>query len=474
MDCRGLTKRLNDVWELADLLDRHFEGETDELILIQNRIDSLLKEIMKEVDPDRLFERTKLAKELSFDYVGPVTPDGIAAVGIRFGQDAKDIWTFDNFCLLIDVETGSPVPEPFDKINPFHRGSAWAVRKRQFGPEKWQVDYDDYLIDEKGNILYSRGPNYHTPGGSELYHGSPICIESKTNKEHDRFFVTSKGGKIIFGKTSERRTHFSDGVYWGRESGKYALFDEEGNQLFVLDRDFDTLGSFSEGYCLAYEYVTDSETKSDVYLIDKQGKYKKIDNIEIDEKRDDWSGEKILDVKFQNGYAVGRNQDGWFLYDKDGGIINLYTFWPWEVLAGGKVVGQGEGGYQAIFDFIHKKFISEKHKRIERFKDGAVKVQKINGKWNFLNEDGTLVNETDYEEAMPFSEGLAWVRDNIGWTAIGRNGQGVFTGDNVWFKSLVGEAGGLTRGAFYGGVVAVEDFEGNQFFVDKRGKRVFS
>ena len=83
--------------------------------------------------------------------------------------------------------------------------------------------------------------------------------------------------------------------------------------------------------------------------------------------------------------------------------------------------------------------------------------QNTNGLWGFVNKDGEIVVGFEYEDAHPFSEGLAAVYDGEGWGFINKSGDIVI--DCVYdevgtFKTpVVGDSS--NSGAFSSGVAVV-------------------
>lgn len=279
------------------------------------------------------------------------------------------------------------------------------------------------------------------------------CGNKSSNTNSDSKQNTTDVGKLDL--EVEAISDFSEELAKIKKNGKWGYIDKKGN--IVIDCIYDDAKDFSEGLA----------------VVKKDGKCGYINN----------KGEVVIDFKydladsFSFGYGVGyigRSKN--IVIDKSGNEIinksysmmfgpiseNLFIVVADDVLKGYAIVDKDEN---VIIDGI-----AQAGTKV----DGYIPVKQVaehgnfwdDGKWGFIDENGKLVIDYQYDFAGSFVDGLAGVvKDgNIGY--INKNNEFVIEAkypykDNTAVRDY---SCGLVRGY---------DTDKNTFF-DTEGKKVFS
>jgi hypothetical protein len=85
------------------------------------------------------------------------------------------------------------------------------------------------------------------------------------------------------------------------------------------------------------------------------------------------------------------------------------------------------GGERSIIDATGILFGSTRLSHFDARRERGLIAIKSDGRWGFVDDAGTLVIETRYDEVKPFYRGISWARTQESWCAIDRRGQAVPT-----------------------------------------------
>lgn len=123
-------------------------------------------------------------------------------------------------------------------------------------------------------------------------------------------------------------------------------------------------------------------------------------------------------------------------------------------------IGLSEGvvDFYAKIDPVFK--FKPKFNWIEDFREGFASVQ-LNGKWNFINNEGQLLSQQWFDWAWDFHEGFAVVQLNNKWNFINTEGQLL---SKQWFDA----AGGFKEG------FATVQLNGKRNFINTEGQIAFN
>ena len=226
------------------------------------------------------------------------------------------------------------------------------------------------------------------------------------------------------------------GEYWG-------YVNETGDQ--VIDAKFKNVSAFSGNNLAAV-----IDIKDDCYFIDDLGNKKKsvsnIDNVKsigfiegdtfpvFDGKI--WcfynlDGKKIFGdfdetTSAGNGIAACMNDEKWRLYKIDGNTISDSTYESVVndekdiVIRNDRIFVQKDGVYLMI-DGEGNSVSSNTYSSAKLFNDSTYAAVESGGKWGYVDTDGNVVIDYQFEEARSFANGFAAVKVNGAWGFIDKD-----------------------------------------------------
>ena len=114
------------------------------------------------------------------------------------------------------------------------------------------------------------------------------------------------------------------------------------------------------------------------------------------------------------------------------------------------------------YNFIDAQGNEQLFYRLENFKDGFARVQRTDGKWNFINQDGKLLSNEWFGYVDYFKNRLARVqrKEDKKCNYINKNGKII---SDEWFNRVFD---------FKDGLAVVERTNGEFCKIDKNGKIV--
>ena len=129
---------------------------------------------------------------------------------------------------------------------------------------------------------------------------------------------------------------------------------------------------------------------------------------------------------FNNGMAAVKRDGTWYLIDKEGNIVSKgYIGFEQDsegiAVRNSTIMAQTAEGY--ILLGLDGKQIGDKvYEDVRHFGDKTYAAVKIDGKWGFIDNQGQLVLEAEYEDAKSFQNGYAPIKKNGKWGYIDING----------------------------------------------------
>lgn len=343
--------------------------------------------------------RINLAKELSLDYVGVFSAEGVA----RAKQTKGDDYVF----FFID-KTGKKISEEYDIATDFNDG----VARVCIIPEgKHMFNADNFHINTEGKRLYSE--NYDLINDFKEGFAS-VMKDAKSS------FIDKNGKKLsvnvggIFSKpvdTFDMVSGFSEGLAGVLYNHKAFFINKEGKKMFKDT--FSALGAFNQGL---------ASVKKDgrSFFINKEG-------LNAFNKDFDVTG------RFNDGLAPVRQGGKSFYINKNGEKAFEETF--------DDVHNFHEGFAQVVKDGKHfhintegKRIYPESYKWADDFHEGAAKVavQQYQKEFHIDKEGKRLYKET-YNYVSDFHGGIAKVKHNDEYFYIDYNGNRIpgFKGDLI-------------------------------------------
>lgn len=228
--------------------------------------------------------------------------------------------------------------------------------------------------------------------------------------------------------------------------GKWGYANSEGSN--VTGFLFEKVGAFSGGLAPVVD------TSGDAYFIDASGNKKKavvgVENVRelgmivngifplydgktwgfYNEVNEYVFGEYEATSSLGNGIAAVMNDDKWTLVNSDGARL-IDTEYDAVVMDEKTVVYRNErlfvrnGGAYCMIDSTGNQIGSHTFDDAKMFNDSTYAAVKINGNWGYVDKDGQIVIEPQYEAARSFANGMAAVKKNGLWGFIDLNGEQV-------------------------------------------------
>ena len=237
-------------------------------------------------------------------------------------------------------------------------------------------------------------------------------------------------------------TAYSEGMAAVQKEGLWGFIDLDGQ--LVIPPEYRQVRSFSDG-AIAYR---------------EKGRWGYINS----------EGKPLFEQTFYDAgdFSEGlapvkdRVDSSWKYIDKKGNNVISAQFDAAQPFKQGMAVVKKEGKYQYINKEGSIVFATEFYRAYSFSEDGLAEVRRVkNGKYGYIALDGSLKFEDEYGESSPFSDGLAAVRKDGKWGYINTSGvlviQPQYAGAAIFAENRA----------------AVK--EGKQFyFIAKDGKKVFS
>jgi hypothetical protein len=257
----------------------------------------------------------------------------------------------------------------------------------------------------------------------------------------DVYGFSDKSGKPVIAPRYGAMKPFSEGLAPVYEAGRWGFIDSEGKmQIEPAFWDTDT---FSDGLAAIH--------KGGWGYIDPTGK------VVVPPRY-------LQARQFSEGVASVKDESGWLFIDKTGTPVDgLSGFENAKAFSEGLAAVQVGDKWRFITHKGEEKFERE-FTKVHDFSEDLAPVQKQeNGKFGFIDSSGNYVIQPLFEDAMPFSEGLAAVRLNGRWGYINTRGE----------MRILNHYPFLAEG-FMGGLALVSNpVDGSQMYINREGKPQF-
>lgn len=254
-------------------------------------------------------------------------------------------------------------------------------------PEKLRADSDILNIYQKSKYSYGYlTSSYQTL--TSMIEGNCISYNGLA------YGILNASGKTIIEPKLESLNIFANGATGGKLDGKWYFVDTDGDKIATSDDHFSYIGALgSNGYAPA--------------TLEEQAGY-------IDFQMKKYKFEYDYTGNFSNGIAAVKQKDKWALINDELKLITDFEFDDIKL----------DEGFCALNGFIFAKkgenFIllntdgkqvgDQNFEDAKQFASSQPAAVKQNGRWGFINTEGQIVIECEYEDANSFSIGLAPVK----------------------------------------------------------------
>ena len=285
--------------------------------------------------------------------------------------------------------------------------------------------------------------------------GNTTNNDSSDNSNNEEVKVTEVGNLSL---ELQQIDDFSEGLASAKKDGKWGYIDKKGN--VIIDFIYENAGDFSEGLA----------------PVKKDGKAGYINT----------KGEVVVDFKyrstysFSNGYGVIRDGTYYGVIDKQGNTIIEPNKYMANIVPLSNDLFYVDGGYTGDtnlgYDIIDKesKVIIDGIAGARNLSEGLIAVKQLyingksdmqNGKWGFIDEDGNMVIDYQYDDANNFSDGLVRV--------VKDNKYGFIDKSNNVIIEINREYETYFTGMDFSEGLALADENGKDIYIDTKGEKVF-
>jgi len=222
----------------------------------------------------------------------------------------------------------------------------------------------------------------------------PIRPQSLYVIERDDLYgFSDNSGKPVIPPRYDAVKPFSEGLAPVYENGNWGFIDSEGKMK--IEPDFPDVDNFSDGFAAIH--------KGGWGYIDRTGRI-------VVQPRYFQAG------RFSEEVAPVEGEAGWFFIDKAGSPVHdLSGFEDAKNFSGGLAAIQVGSKWRFVTHDGKKKFDLE-FTKVSNFSENLAAVEQAkNGKYGFIDSAGHYAIKPVFEDAKPFSEGLAAVRLNKRW-----------------------------------------------------------
>lgn len=213
--------------------------------------------------------------------------------------------------------------------------------------------------------------------------------------EDGKYRYTYGSGTYMFEKGFDEAFLFIDDYAAVKNDGEWYFIDKEGDRYFnVPNQDYEQLQSYSEGYAVAV----------------RNGKYGYIDYA-----GKEYGMEYDYATAMYNGVAAVKEGDNWYIIDSsfkkisdtayEDIIINSVN-----ICSRRSIIMAKRDGVYHMLDTSGNKVTEEAFEDAKMFAQDGIAAVKNNGKWGFVDMEGKLKIDYQYEDADSFSKGFAPVK----------------------------------------------------------------
>ena len=388
-------------------------------------------------------------------------------VRIPFGQ--KRIMIFENDLVGYADENGNVViPCQWEEATKFEHERAFVVKDGLVG-----------MIDPAGKLI---APHQWDYGYIYWLTEKRICIA-----KGQKWGLIDQNGTLLVPYQWELISKSTGNRIFVRKDEKWGMIDQDGK--LICDYQWDGCSPFKNGFAKVYrnkEELTidrtgrvchlDSEVQDGVRLVERDGKWGAAD------VNGNYLVEPIYEGlhRFRDGLAAAQINGLWGYINKQGKVViqpqwnNARSFY--EDRAG----VQNEYGLWGFIDKNGRLVVSYHWNKVMDYHDGAAIVfsgdtfdlllaglaSDHEGRFAYIGKDGSMIGDRMWKEANLFSDGMAKVKTEAGWTAyMDKSGKVIHGGWTTWENGKDFHDG---RAA-----VMVKRWGKNKWgYIDKSGKKI--
>ena len=242
------------------------------------------------------------------------------------------------------------------------------------------------------------------------FYGITIRMYFRDNKQHNlphihvnyneyRAIFDLNGNKIETNEVSKTKTENANYYITIDKSNKYKVVDSKDN--IIIDKDYTYI-----------EYLP-----GDYFIVERDSKSGIIDS----------NGKSVIELKYD---SISRINETDILQMETNKNIALYNLNMKEIVSMDNAIVKevkDEKAYILLYSDTDFKYFDKKGNILTSqnlFENNSLFAKNINGKWGFVDKDGNLKVQNDYELVTDFNKyGFAGIKKDGKWGSINQNGE---------------------------------------------------
>ena len=286
----------------------------------------------------------------------------------------------------------------------FKNGQAGLLKNNK---EILNYEYEDIQYNVLGSIFVTKRNGKY---GAVNQEGTTVLYPEYDNvytggmylnalKDKDIFIFDLNGNKIETNEVSKTKTENANYYITIDKTNKYKVVDSKDN--IIIDKDYTYI-----------EYLP-----GDYFIVERDSKSGIIDS----------NGKSVIELKYD---SISRINETDILQMETNKNIALYNLNMKEIVSMDNAIVKevkDEKAYILLYSDTDFKYLDKKGNILTSqnlFENNSLFAKNINGKWGFVDKDGNLKVQNDYELVTDFNKyGFAGIKKDGKWGSINQNGE---------------------------------------------------
>ena len=286
----------------------------------------------------------------------------------------------------------------------FKNGQAGLLKNNK---EILNYEYEDIQYNVLGSIFITKRNGKY---GAVNQEGTTVLYPEYDNvytggmylnalKDKDIFIFDLNGNKIETNEVSKTKTENANYYITIDKNNKYKVVDSKDN--IIIDKDYTYI-----------EYLP-----GDYFIVERDSKSGIIDS----------NGKSVIELKYD---SISRINETDILQMETNKNIALYNLNMKEIVSMDNAIVKevkDEKAYILLYSDTDFKYLDKKGNILTSqnlFENNSLFAKNINGKWGFVDKDGNLKVQNDYELVTDFNKyGFAGIKKDGKWGSINQNGE---------------------------------------------------
>lgn len=286
----------------------------------------------------------------------------------------------------------------------FKNGQAGLLKNNK---EILNYEYEDIQYNVLGSIFVTKRNGKY---GAVNQEGTTVLYPEYDNvytggmylnalKDKDIFIFDLNGNKIETNEVSKTKTENANYYITIDKNNKYKVVDSKDN--IIIDKDYTYI-----------EYLP-----GDYFIVERDSKSGIIDS----------NGKSVIELKYD---SISRINETDILQMETNKNIALYNLNMKEIVSMDNAIVKevkDEKAYILLYSDTDFKYLDKEGNILTSqnlFENNSLFAKNINGKWGFVDKDGNLKVQNDYELVTDFNKyGFAGIKKDGKWGSINQNGE---------------------------------------------------